>query len=385
MRALLAPFGRRPADDRRRILLDSRTPLNTEMALPIVRAMQADPRISFACTASEAPRQVSAIHAAAPPDCERIDPRRAALVRWDAYLTSDFMWAPLLHRTARIQMFHGVAGKYGFDSPTDSLAPWHRLFFINERRLRNVIAAGALAAGSPAIRLVGMPKLDCLVDGSLQRDAILQGLNLDPSRPTVLYAPTWSPESSLNRLGEDLVTGLGRSHVNVIIKLHDRSLDLRPQYSGGLDWRARLAPRLVPGRVVLWSAPDIVPCLAAADVMVTDHSSAGFEFLLRDRPVVRIDLPELIARSHIHPDYVALLADAATTVTTAAQAVRAVHTALVSPGANSAARRKAASELFYRPGTATERAVHALYEVVELEPLTATAPSGKATACPQPA
>ena len=28
--------------------------------------------------------------------------------------------------------------------------------------------------------------------------------------------------------------------------------------------------------------------LAAADVMITDHSSAGFEYLLVDRPLIRI-------------------------------------------------------------------------------------------------
>ena len=43
---------------------------------------------------------------------------------------------------------------------------WHRLFFVNERRLRNFIAGGAIDADSPAIRLVGMPKVDCLVDGT---------------------------------------------------------------------------------------------------------------------------------------------------------------------------------------------------------------------------
>ena len=76
------------------------------------------------------------------------------------------MWAPLLRDTARIQIFHGVGGKYGFDAPDRSMREWHRLFFVNERRLRNFIACGAIDADSPAIRLVGMPKVDCLVDGT---------------------------------------------------------------------------------------------------------------------------------------------------------------------------------------------------------------------------
>ena len=48
--------------------------------------------------------------------------------------------------------------------------------------------------------------------------------------------------------------------------------------------------------------------------MVTDHSSAGFEYLLRDRPLVRIHRPQLIELANIHPDYVALLASVSRSV-----------------------------------------------------------------------
>ena len=243
-----------------------------------------------------------------------IHPRRAAVVRFDAYIASDFMWAPLLRDTARIQIFHGVGGKYGFDAPDRSMREWHRLFFVNERRLRNFIACGAIDADSPAIRLVGMPKVDCLVDGTYQRDHVLQALGLDPSRPTVLYAPTWSPASSLNAMGVELIEALGRMPVNVIMKLHDRSRDLRERYSGGVDWAARLQPLLVPGKGALAPGHDISPYLVAADVMVTDHSSAGFEYLLRDRPLVRIHRPQLIELANVHPDYVALLASVSQSV-----------------------------------------------------------------------
>ena len=57
-------------------------------------------------------------------------------------------------------MFHGVGGKYGFDAPITSMRDWDRMFFVNERRLRNFVKAGAIDAGSPAIRLVGCPKAD---------------------------------------------------------------------------------------------------------------------------------------------------------------------------------------------------------------------------------
>src|SRR5437764_1341156 len=96
-----------------------------------------------------------------------------------------------------------------------------RRFLINKRRLNNFISAGAIDADSPAICLIGMPKADCLVDGSLQRENILQSLGIDPSRRTVLYAPTWTPFASLNAMGEELVAQLGRAGFCVIVKLHD--------------------------------------------------------------------------------------------------------------------------------------------------------------------
>ena len=355
--------GRRPVY---RILVDSRTAVNYEMVAPVVRAMEPDGRVRFTFTASEEPRNLEGIYRNAPPGTELIGPARAALVKWDAYLTSDFMWAMLPRGTVRIQMFHGVAGKYGFDAPEGSMREWHRFFFVNERRLRNFVACGAIDADSPAPRLVGMPKVDCLVNGSLRRDAILEQLGLDPARPTVLYAPTWSPASSLNVMGEALLERLTAMPINLLVKLHDRSRDPRPRYSGGVDWPARLAPKLAGPHAQLAGGANIAPYLAAADVMVSDHSSAAFEYLLLDRPLVRIELPELVAQANVHPDYVQLLADASHNVTSPEQAAHAIERAIADPAPLSAARQRVASDLFYRPGTAAARCAAALYEVVGL-------------------
>ena len=359
--------------DQRRVLVDARTPVNYVMVAPIVRAMQGDPRVQFCFTASEEPRRMREIYREAP-GAPLLHPMRASTMKFDAYLASDFMWAALLRDTCRIQTFHGVGGKYGFDAPTTSMREWDRLFFVNRRRLANFIKAGAIDGDSPAIRLIGYPKADCLVDGSLDRHGILAGLGLDPHRPTVLYAPTWSPASSLNTMGEDVVRGLLSLGTNLIVKLHDRSLDLREQYSGGVDWAARLRPLLDGARAVLATGHDISPYLAAADVMITDHSSAGFEFLLRDRPIVRIHRPALLKLANVHPDYAALLASVSETVDTARGVIDAVVGGIADPARLSARRHEVAEDLFYLPGTATARAVAALYEAIELDPATAAAP-----------
>ena len=354
---------------RRRILVDARTPVHYAMFAPVHRAMERDDRVRFSFIASDEPGQADYIFQDAGGNGSVIGPLAAALSRFDAYLTSDFTWTKLIHPTCRIQMFHGVGGKYGFDAPTEPLDAWHRLFFVNRRRLNNCVAAGALDAHSPAIRMIGMPKVDCLVDGSLNREEILSGLGLPADRPTVLYAPTWSPASSLNMLGVALLARLRQMPVNVIVKLHDRSLDLRPQYSGGLDWPEMLRPYLTPGCAVMASHADICPYLAAADVMVTDHSSAGFEYLLLDRPLVRIHVPELVTLANIHPDYVRMLGEVSESTSGVDDTVAAIGRALADPASRSATRRAVAADLFFEPGSATARCAAALYDAIELEAL----------------
>jgi CDP-glycerol glycerophosphotransferase (TagB/SpsB family) len=113
---------------------------------------------------------------------------------------------------------------------------------------------------------------------------------------------------------------------------------------------------------------DVCPYLAAADVMLTDHSSAGFEYLLLDRPLIRIHVPELLSATNANQDYVRLLADASDSVEDVDGAVAAVERALVDPASRSASRRAVAQELFYQPGTATARAVAEVYQLLELTP-----------------
>jgi hypothetical protein len=361
----------------RSVLVDSRTAMNYVMVRPIQAALAADPRVRFYVTSSESPQAMRAVYPRVPAGTTVISPRRAQFRRFDVYLTADLLWARLPRGACRIQMFHGVAGKFthDYDTPESSMRRWHRLFFVNRRRLQNFIAAGAIDRTSAAPRLVGMPKVDCLVDGSLRREDVLARLSLDPSRPTILYAPTWSAHSSLNLMGVDLVAALLARSWNVMVKLHDRSRDPRPFYSGGVDWPSRLRAVMAGGRGLLVEDADICPYLAAADAMITDHSSAGFEYLLLDRPLVRIHVPELLRHSNINDDYVRLLADAARSADDLPGVLHAVEDSLADPGAGSTARRGVAHDLFYQPGSATARAVAEIYDAMELTPVTVETPA----------
>jgi len=369
LRGLDKRWQRNRGGERRQILVDGRTAMNYAAVAPMVERLQKDPRVNVFFTASESPHLLKEIYADARPPHQLVKPKTAALMHFDAYLTADFLWARLPRGTRRVQTFHGVAGKYRtvYDSPADSMRGWDRLFFINKRRLQNFIDTGAVDADSPAIRLIGMPRLDCLVDGWLNRNEILKSIGIDPSRKTVLYAPTWSRYSSVATMGEDIVKRLGAAGYTVIVKLHDRSRQADDYHSGGVDWGARLEPLLKANGGVLATGSNSSTYLAAADVLITDHSSVGFEYLLLDRPLIRIHVPELLEKTDIEPVYVQMMSEAATSVSDIDELRAAVDESFAAPGAASASRQHVAAEMFYKPGTATDRAVAEMYDVIELD------------------
>jgi CDP-glycerol glycerophosphotransferase (TagB/SpsB family) len=101
-------------------------------------------------------------------------------------------------------------------------------------------------------------------------------------------------------------------------------------------------------------------------VLITDHSSVGFEYLLLDRPLIRIHAPELLNKTDIEPVYVQLMSEAATSVEDIEQLAAAVDAGFEAPQTKSQSRKAVAAELFYQPGTATARAVAEMYDVLEL-------------------
>src|SRR5262249_9585898 len=173
----------------------------------------------------------------------------------------------------------------------------------------------------------------------------------------VLLAPTvWA----------SLIEALASLRVNVIVKLHDRSCDQSARGAGGVDWRAKVEELAHDGRVVLAPGADASPYLVAADAMVTDHSSAGFEFMLLDRPLVVVDCPQLVEKARISLEKVRLLRSAAEVVDSPRAIACATARALERPERQSDRRRAISRELFYRPGEATARAAACLYDVLSL-------------------
>lgn len=272
----------------------------------------------------------------------------------------------------RVQIFHGVAITNCFLKP--QINDYHRFFMIGPYMVRRFAQKGFLREDDPRIEMIGMPKLDRLVDGSLDPQTIKQELELDPNLPTVLYAPSGT-HSSIFTTGLDTIKRLREMRLNLLIKLHDKSLDFRRNTA---DWLARVK-KLQGGQVRVIEGFDIVPSLAVADALISDFSSAANEFLLRDRPIIFLDTPEKYEINKERWDTEVWGQKVGVKVRTVEELEAALEDALTHPERMSAIRREAAADILYKPGTATDRAVAKIYELLELpapEPATAKATAG---------
>lgn len=352
-----------------RVLVDVRTPMNAAVLRPVWLTLSRDPRIELAFVA-EQPTAVAPVLAEDGVQSSLLRREDAAWKRWDLVLTAD-AWnhTPLRRCRRRMQFFHGVAGKYDLDNPSRlteaGLGQFDRVAFINADRMGRYVDAGVVSSGQAV--LVGYPKLDDLVNGRWSAADVRTSLGLDAALPTVLFAPTFSVAGALHAAGLDIVRTVLDGGRNLIVKLHDRSMTPDPHHTGNIDWPARLLEFAGHPRFALARGADIAPLLTAADVLITDHSTVGFEFALLDRPIVVYDAPELLTAARIDAGKWTLLRNMSDVVRSTPELAAAIDRACAQPQFRTEARQ-AARALFASPGHATARALRVVYELLELAP-----------------
>jgi CDP-Glycerol:Poly(glycerophosphate) glycerophosphotransferase len=253
---------------------------------------------------------------------------------------------------ARIQLFHGVSFR-NMAVRRDVLVFDH-LFIVGPYMRRLFTDKQLLRESDPRLVNVGFPKLDRLVDGTLNRRAILHRLGLSGRRPVVLYAPTGQMGNSLEHTGQAFLERLkATGKYDILIKLHDHPRDR------ATNWPARLRP-LLDRHTKLVRDYDVVPYLFVADLLVSDASSVSNEYSLLDRPMVFLDVPQLL--TNMERKGVALDLDTwgrkgGVTARWPDEAAEAVEWSLAHPREASGVRRAMARDLFFNPGHATEAAL----------------------------
>lgn len=252
----------------------------------------------------------------------------------------------------RVQLFHGVSFR-NMAVRRDVLV-YDRLFLVGPYMRRLFTDQQLLRDSDARLVNIGFPKLDRLVNGSLNRRAILNRLGLSGRRPVVLYAPTGQKDNSLEHTGEALLERLkATGKYDILIKLHDHPRDR------ATDWPRRLRP-LLDRHTRLVNDYDVVPYLFVADLLISDASSVSNEYALLDRPMVFLDVPQLLAS--MEKKGVALDLDTwgrkgGVTTRWPDEAVEAVAWSLAHRRHGSAIRRSMARDLFYNPGNATAAAL----------------------------
>ncbi len=191
--------------------------------------------------------------------------------------------AGLAKGTRTALLYHGIGVKACYyDSD---------LAEMDVRFVEGPARASALRRLFPASEFceVGFAKLDPLLGAPTQRSRFdLAGAGLDPERPTVLYAPTFFP-SSIERLPLDWPRHC--SEWNLLIKPHAFSLgkkryrNQRRRFQAWDRWDH-----------VYVAGPEhysLLPFFGVSDLLISEASSALFEFAALDRPVVWCDFLHL--------------------------------------------------------------------------------------------
>jgi CDP-glycerol glycerophosphotransferase (TagB/SpsB family) len=228
---------------------------------------------------------------------------------------------------------------------------------------QNAYSAGIFARAYGFDRdplLVGYPRNDRLVPGypDAELARVRRRLGVGDGTRLVLYAPTFRDDDPGLFRGLDLTAlgrGLGPGHVTMVrghgnTVRHDRAVEL-------------------PGVVDVTLYPDLAELFAVADVLVTDYSSAMFDFAITGKPLVFF-VPDLARYTgSIRGSYFDLAAEAPGPLTvTSAETVEAVRAALAGERSTETARRYLHWQERYLStelGTATTRTVDALLAAVD--------------------
>ena len=341
----------------RRVLFSGDTPMNFVTFQSVYERLRRDPRIAVFFSAHSMPfNEILFLYTSLgiPSDCI-VDAATACRAKWDLFYTP-IRFGSSNNARIKVKSMHGVSfkGKHymnpfkGFDY---IICPGPFLRKVYEEN-------GTLTAGDPRLVLTGFPKIDALVDGSLDRASLLSHYGFSAHLPVVLYAPTWNPSDSEPGFREKVVRALSAQPVQLLVKLHDHDVQQREQVASWLAAKDRVA-----------EGYDSTPCLFLADLLVSDASSVANEYTVLDRPIVFTEPPGLLEQYPHHRYDTGWGRQIGEIAKTPEDLGAIVQKSLQNPKAKSEIRRQAARDLFFDPGHATDHTVRKIYEWLELEML----------------
>ena len=253
----------------------------------------------------------------------------------------------------RIQIFHGISFRNRAVRPAKTACDYYLM--VGPYMSRRFVEAGLFQENDDRAVPIGFMKTDRLLNGELDRQAVLDRYGLDRTRPIILYAPTGQKHNSLERIGKQVIRALKSAGLyQLLIKLHDHPKNRR------IDWRDRLR-NFEDDRCKVVHELDVIPLLFSADLLLSDASSVTNEFALLDRPMIYLDVPELLAGARAVKDSMLDLdrwgRRGGIVARDGDDIVALVESSLCNPMAHSDERCAMVRDLFYNPGEATSAAM----------------------------
>lgn len=256
----------------------------------------------------------------------------------------------------QVQVFHGVSDKkYGRTKKVLEYALNLLPGLKEEEEYRKM---GIL--NQMGYEVIGYPKADRVFAGKLDKKEERKKYDLDPEKATVLYAPTWNDHSgntSIPKFGLE-VLGQVPNEINLVVKLHPNTLKYDKKHYPRLREIADKKENII----FIDYAPDVIPVMAMADLMIGDISAVTHEFIAFQRPLVFLDsgfhLFQGIARTWVW--------QAGDVVKKRGQVWPTVLERLGHPEVYTEERKRVMEQIYYKPdGNAAKRAAKAIKELVE--------------------
>jgi len=129
---------------------------------------------------------------------------------------------------------------------------------------------------------VGYPRFDTFFELAPRRRVILESLNGDPGKRTVVWLPTWKNLSSVG--WHDAAVAALQDRCNVFVKLHPLMSQQEPDKVAAL--------RSMGFTQVIADSSDNIPLYVVADWVLCDYGGPAFGAIYADRNLLLLDVPD---------------------------------------------------------------------------------------------
>lgn len=176
----------------------------------------------------------------------------------------------------RIKLSKLVSVQYGLAKERHNYGEWRALADLN--LMYGPYSVSHVKHFSPSYA-VGNPKFEFWnnrIENPMYKVNLQQAFNIDQSKKTILYMPTWGELGSCDTLLQSFASI--RNDYNIIFKMHHNN-DLRyPKWAKqakklGIQW-------------IFEGAVDQLDLLCLADLVVSDYSGAIFDAMLANKPIL---------------------------------------------------------------------------------------------------